>query len=123
VVNLVALAGKKGVSKERYEAVAQAAAGAEILCEYVFTSTDKIMHLDFVLIRNEMVLAVLSDSRQDVTYMKKYLTDTVTEAVDYKVKFFEGDKELLDFLKKAETKETNPKKDQHLKQVLRVLAV
>ncbi|HAP20422.1 MAG TPA: hypothetical protein DCR27_04035, partial [Lachnospiraceae bacterium] len=58
IVSLIILFSKKGVSKERFDKIKEASGNAILLTEYVFTSTEKIMNLDFVLIKNGNVLAV-----------------------------------------------------------------
>lgn len=57
LVALIAMFRKKGVTKERYDKVKTAAGQAVLYTDYVFTSTEKIMHLDFLLVKNGMFLA------------------------------------------------------------------
>lgn len=123
VVNLVVLAGKKGVSRQRYDKVVWAAGGSIVLTDYVFSSVDKVMHLDFLLIRNEMLLAVTAPSRQDTHYLKKYLNEIAQKTGGYKVKIFHNEDELIRFLQKAETTKSNEARDEKVREYLRSLAV
>lgn len=120
VVNLVVMLPKKSVDMERYDAVKKEAGEAVILADYVFTSTEKIMHLDFVVIKNGNVLAVAAPSKQDEDYMKKYFTDNVHRAASsYHVAFFETDEQLIKRLirlpKEAGGLETDEKMVEHLR--------
>ena len=58
LVALIAMFRKKGVTKERYDKVKTAAGQAVLYTDYVFTSTEKIMHLDFLLVKNGNVLGM-----------------------------------------------------------------
>ena len=95
-----------------------------ILSDYVFTSTEKIMHLDFVVIKNGNVLAVKASSKQDVEYMKKYFTDSVHKAASaYNVKIFDTDEELVKQLSRLTQIEGAPEKEEKVVEYLRSLAV
>ncbi len=124
VVNLVVMIPRKSVSAERFEAV-QAEVGEGILfTDYVFTSTEKIMHLDFVVIKNGNVLAVTAPSRQDVEYMKKYLEDCVHKAApSYHVRVFDTDQELVKQLSRMSQVEGEKESEEKVVEFLRSLAV
>lgn len=113
IVALIVLLPRKGVSEERYEKVRVLTENGTLYADYVFTSTDKIMHLDFLLVKNGNVLGVTGSSRQDVEYMKKYLTDCVKKtASGYHVRIFDTDEELashLQHLTKVEAEESREK--------------
>ena len=124
VVNLVVMLPRKSVSKERLEAIKKEVGEGIILSEYVFTSTEKIMHLDFVVIKNGNVLAVKASSKQDVEYMKKYFTDSVHKAASaYNVKIFDTDEELVKQLSRLTQIEGAPEKEEKVVEYLRSLAV
>lgn len=124
VVNLVVMLPKKSVSKERYDAVEKEAGEAVVLTDYVFSSTEKIMHLDFVVIKNGNVMAVAAPSKQDIDYMKKYFTDCVHKAASYHVAFFETDEQLIKRLAGLEDRvEDEQEKVEKLTEHLRSLAV
>ncbi len=50
VVALVVLLPKKSIDKDRYQAMRDITEPGILYTDYVFTSTEKIMHLDFMLI-------------------------------------------------------------------------
>jgi hypothetical protein len=124
MVSLIVLMPKKGVSPERYERM-EAAAGEGILyTDYVFTSTEKIMHLDFLLIKNGNVLGVVAPSKQDRTYLDKYLSDCVHKAAPgYHVRLFENDDEMIRHLERLTQAEPNKEKEKALVGYLHSLAM
>lgn len=96
IVALFVMIPRKSVEKERYEIVKAATGEGTLYTDYVFTSTEKIMHLDFLLVKNGNVLGVVASSKQDVTYMKKYLTDSVHKiSTHFHVKIFDNDEAFL----------------------------
>lgn len=102
VVALIVLLPRKGVSKERYQKAKEVCGDGVLYTDYVFTSTEKIMHLDFLLVKNGNVLALIAPSKQDVDYMKKYMTQQVSKlASDYGIKFFTKDEDFLKYAKKV----------------------
>lgn len=124
VVNLVVMLPKKGVSAERYARMEKEAGEAVILTDYVFSSTEKIMHLDFVVLKNCNVIAVVAGSEQDVEYMKKYFTDCVHRfASDYHVRFFEKDDEAIKQFSRLSQAEAEPETEEKLVEHLRSMAV
>lgn len=124
VVNLVVFLPRKSVSEKRVERMMQAADGSVLFTDYVFTSTEKVMHLDFLMIRNGNVLGVVAPSRQDTAYMKKYLADTVHKAApSYNVRVFDTDEELLKHLKKLSQIEGSETKEKKVEELLHSLAV
>lgn len=124
VVALVVMMPRKGVDRERYERVSQVAGGDILFTDYVFTSSEKIMHLDFLLIKNGNVLGVTAPSRQDVEYMKKYLTDSVHKAAsEFHIKVFGSDEEMLRYLDKLTQAEADQERTEKVREYLHSLAV
>ena len=124
VVALVVMMPRKGVERERYDKVSQAAREGILFTDYVFTSTEKIMHLDFLLIQNENVLGVMAPFRQDVEYMKKYLADSVHKAApEFHIKVFESDERLIQYLDKLTQTEADPERTEKVREYLHSLAV
>ena len=124
VVALVVMMPRKGVVRERYDTMLQAAGEGILFTDYVFTSTEKIMHLDFLLIKNGNVLGVAAPSRQDVEYMKKYLTDSVHKAAsEFHVKVFEKDEQMLQYVDKLAQAEADPERTEKVREYLHSLAV
>ena len=124
VVALVVMMPRRGVERERYDRMSQAAGEGILFTDYVFTSTEKIMHLDFLLIRNGNVLGVTAPSRQDVEYMKKYLADSVHKAApDFHITVFDTDGQMIRHLDKLAQTEADPERTEKVREYLRSLAV
>lgn len=124
VVNLIVMLPRKSVSKERYEKIKNAVGSGVVFADYVFTSSEKIMHLDFVVIKDGTVLAVTAPSRQDIPYMKKYLADSVHKAAsEYSVKVLDEDAQLLKQLSKSSGMKGTPEREEKVRDYLRSLAV
>lgn len=123
IVALVVFLKKKGVTNEQFEAVSNKTRGL-VLTDYVFTSTERVMHLDFVVIENDYVYAKMSDTtKQDVEHMKKYFTDSVHGVGDfYKVKFVDTQNSLEKNIGK-DIVEDFSEKNKELFDLLRTLAV
>ena len=124
IVALVVLLPKKGVDGERYEKMCAQELSGTLFVDYVFTSTEKIMHLDFLLVKNGNVLGVIAPSRQDVDYMKKYLTDCVNKvAPGYHLRLFESDEKLIAHLGRLTKAEADPVREKALAEYLHSLAM
>ena len=124
LVALIAMFRKKGVTKERYDKVKTAAGQAVLYTDYVFTSTEKIMHLDFLLVKNGNVLGVIAKSKQDVPYLKQYLTDVVKKtASSYHVRLFESDEKLISHLQRLTQEEASENSEKTLVDYLHSLAM
>lgn len=92
--------------------------------DYVFTSTEKIMHLDFLLVKNGNVLGVIAKSKQDVPYLKQYLTDVVKKmAPSYHVRLFESDEKLISHLQRLTQEEASENSEKTLVDYLHSLAM
>ncbi len=124
VVALVVLVPKKGVSRKRYESLEPLVEEGTLYVDYVFTSTDKIMHLDYLLVKRGNVLGVVAPSHQDVDYMKKYLSDCVNKvAPAYHVRLFDTDEEFISHVKRLTKVETEKSREQALVEYLYSLAM
>lgn len=99
VIAIVVLLPYKSVEKERLDAVKRALSPeAVLLTDYVFTSTDKVMHLDFVIIDRENVIGILDSKKKNRDYMQEYLQKGVVAAASsYKVKLCDSEKEFQNF--------------------------
>lgn len=97
LVSLIVMFPYHSVSAERYEKVREKLApGAVLYADLVITSPEKVMHLDFAVVGNGQVLALLGEGRQELSYVKKYLTEGVRNWGDgYAVKITESEKAFL----------------------------
>lgn len=124
MVGLFVMLPRKSVTKERFEKVKDWCGEGTLLTDYVFTSSEKIMHLDFLLIKNGNVLAVTAPFKQDIPYMKKYLAASVHKAApDYFVKVFENEEQMRKQLAKLSVIPSVPEREKKLLALLRSLAV
>lgn len=111
IVALFVMIPRKSVSGERYDKVKKECTGGILYTDYVFTSTEKIMHLDFLYVKSNTVLAVVAPSKQDEEYMKKYLKDSVHKiSSEYKVKVLKKDEEMIRSLRQlSQAEDIEPK--------------
>lgn len=124
IVALIVLLPRKGVSRERYERMEPLIENGTLYTDYVFTSTDRIMQLDFLLVKNGNVLGVLAPSKQDTEYMKKYLLDCVKKAAPgYHVQLFESDEKMISHVQRLTKREADEEKEKALLEYLHSLAM
>lgn len=99
IIALVVMVPRKSVDKGRYDQMRQTVAEEGILyTDYVFTSPDKIMSFDFLIIQNQNVMGILSEKKQDEAYILDYLKKSVeSQASGYQVKLFSSDEEFYKF--------------------------
>ncbi len=70
-----------------------------IFTDYIFTSSEKIMMLDFLVVTDRNIYVLPASTNQEPDYVKKYLTTGIrkwTESMD--IKFVRDDDELLRLL-------------------------
>mgnify|MGYP006972490360 FL=1 len=110
VIALVLMVPRKSVGKERFEKVQEALPeSAVLLTDYVFTSTEKVMSLDFVIVMNKNIYGIKNGKKTDDAYVEKYLSETISAgARGYRVQLFENDAAFLAMLKRSERIETAP---------------
>lgn len=124
IVNLIVFLPRKSVERERVEQMQQAAGEHVLFTDYVFTSSEKVMHLDFLLIWEGNVLAVMAPSKQDTSYTKKFLEESVHKlAPSYRVRVFKTEEELIRHLKTIKPVEEADKKEKKVEEFLHSLAV
>lgn len=119
IVALFVLMPRKSVSKERYDKVKEAIGEATMYTDYVFTSTEKIMHLDFLVVKNGNVLGVIAPSKQDTDYLKTYLKETVKKSCsNYHVKFFNKEEDMLQYVLRMSKREREEQQEKALIELL-----
>ncbi len=132
VIAVVVMLPYKSVEKERYDKMQEILSeDAVLLTDYVFTSTEKVMHLDFIIVDQENVIGVQDSKNKNVEYMQEYLQKGVaTTATSYNVKLCSSDKEMKQFYDRmlASKKETTlseeaKKRQEAVVSYLKVLAV
>lgn len=97
LVALIVMLPYHSAPRERYEKVKEKLApGAALYADLVITSPEKVMHLDFAVVGNGQVLALLGEGKQELSYVKKYLTDGVRNwGEGYAVNVVESEKAFL----------------------------
>jgi len=115
----------RSVGKERYEKVRQVLPERmKLYTDLVITSPEKVMHLDFAAVGNGHVICLLGQRKQEISYVRKYLTDGVHNwGSSYKVKIVESEKTFLGELASVKPCEVDEEEEQHVKSYLTSLIV
>ena len=72
-----------------------------IFTDYIFTSTEKIMMLDFLVVMRETIFILPSPTNQDQDYVKKYLVKGIRNASDqFDISFVWDDDKLISSIEK-----------------------
>lgn len=127
VVALVVLFPYRSVSRERYDKVsALVQEPVKLYTDLVITSPERIMNLDFAVVGNGQVVALVGKKGQDVAYIRNYLTQGVANWGDYKVKVLESEKLFLQEVRQlsdGEDREENEEEAQRVNSYLYSLIV
>lgn len=115
----------RSVSREQFDKVKAAVPeNVQLYTDLVITSAEKVMHLDFAAVGQNQVIALLGAGKQDISYVRKYLTDGVRNwGTGYKVKVVDSEKVFLGELRKIEQAEVNPDEEENVKSYLTSLIV
>lgn len=97
LTRLIVLYPYQSVERKRYDKVKEKlVSGAILYTDLVITSPEKVMHLDFAVVGNGQVLALLGTGKQELSYVKKYLTEGVRNwGSGYTVKVTDSEKTFL----------------------------
>lgn len=109
LVTFIVLFPYKSVSKERYDKVTELAGdNAVVMADMVITSPDKVMDLDFVIITDNQMLALVGKKGQDAKYIEKYLKESLknNELEEFTVKVFEEEKQFIKCIPSREYEST-----------------
>ena len=115
----------KSVDRKRYDAVAgKLPQNMQLYTDLVVTSAEKIMHLDFVAVGNGQVIGLLGEGKQELSYVRSYLTKGVANwGDDYRVKIVEREKIFLSELAAVEPREVDEEQEEKVKSFLTSLIV
>ena len=113
------------VEKERFDKVAKVLPEKmELYTDLVITSPEKVMHLDFIAVGNGQVIGLLGNGKQELSYVRKYLTSGVHNwGSGYKVKIVDSEKTFLGELAQIEPREMDEEEESHVKSYLLSLVV
>ena len=102
VIALVLMMPRHSVGKEQFDRMKGALPeGADLLTDYVFTSTEKVMALDFVIVMNKNVYGINGNKKMEDDYVKTYLKETISASSrGYQVHLLDSEKAFYDRLKK-----------------------
>lgn len=113
------------VSKERYDKVSEILPEkTELYTDLVITSSEKVMHLDFIVVGNGHVIGLLGEGKQELSYVRKYLTNGVHNwGTDYKVKIVDSEKTFLNEVSKIDIIDVDEEEEEHVKSYITALIV
>ncbi len=124
VVALVVLFPYHSVSLERYEKVKAAVPeNVKLYTDLVITSTDKIMNLDFAVVGQGKVIGLIGKQGQDVKYIRKYLSEGVSNCSDFRVMLVETEKAFMKEITNLSEKEILPEEEEKVNAYLCSLIV
>ena len=95
-----------------------------IFTDYIFTSSEKIMMLDFMVVTGGTIFVLPSSINKDQDYVKKYLTDGIkkwSEAFD--IRFVWDDEKLLAGLRDLQESKVSPRARREVLAYLQSLAM
>lgn len=97
VIALVVMLPHQSVERAQYEALKKVVSPqAVILADYVFTSPDKIMSFDFVVVEDKQVTGIAPGKADDIPYMTDYLKKGIAAiAPEFEVRIVVNEAEYL----------------------------
>ena len=125
LVALILLFPYRSVSQERYQQVKNKLAdGMELMADLVITSPEHVMHLDFVAVGQNQVIALLGEGKQELAEVRAYLSKGVHNwGSGYKVKIVESEKVFMQELQKVTAVEVKEEEEKKVKSYLISLIV
>lgn len=115
----------RSVEREQYDKVERVLSeGMKLYTDLVITSSEKVMHLDFIAIGNGKVIGLLGQGKQELSYVRKYLTEGVHNwGSGYKVKIVDSEKTFMGEVSKVEPCEVDIEEEEHVKSYIISLIV
>lgn len=115
----------QSVSRERYDKVSKLLPeGMTLYTDLVITSAEKVMNLDFIAIGNGQVIGLTGPKKQELSYIRKYLTKGVQNwGEGYKVKIVDSEKTFLKELTRVELCEMDEEEEDNVKSYFTSLIV
>lgn len=125
IVAAVLLFPYHSVPQERYQKVVdKLPEGMELYTDLVITSSEKVMHLDFLAVGQRQVIGLLGNGKQQLSDVRPYLTRGVQNwGSGYKVKIVDSEKLFLQELQHVAPVETDPEEEALVKSYLTSLIV
>ncbi|MDR1700108.1 MAG: hypothetical protein LBR68_02860 [Lachnoclostridium sp.] len=125
LVELIVILPYQTPPPEQYEQIkTKIGQDAVLLCDYVFTSKDKVMSLDFLIIEKGTIIGVTSHKKQNMTYLRDYLTKNIHhQAPDYTVMIADDTKDMIRIYNEIKEKEIADEQTEEIIKQLRILSV
>lgn len=125
LVGLIVVFPYHSVTRERYEHMKEnLPENMTLYTDLVITSSEKIMHLDFVVVGNGQVIGLLGQGKQELSYVRQYLTKGVHNwGSDYKVKIVDSEKTFFGEVSKVQPVEVDEEEESYVKSYITSLIV
>ncbi len=125
LVRFIVLFPYKSVGKKEYDdTAAHVKEGMELYTDLVITSPDKVMELDFIAVGNKQVIGLIGKEKQDVAYIRKYISDGVGNwGNGYKVKIVESQNIFLSELDSVTAADVDKEEEDNVKSFITSLIV
>lgn len=125
LVALIVLFPYHSVEQERYQNVVDHLPdNVELMADLVITSSEQIMHLDFIVMGQNQVVGLLGEGKQQLSEVRSYLSKGVHNwGSDYKVKIVDSEKLFLQELQNITPADPDPEVEDQVRSYLRSLIV
>lgn len=113
------------VDKQTYEnAKKHTAEKMELYTDMLITSPEKVMYLKFIAVGSNHVIALLGNDKQDIGYIRKYLSDGINYwGNGYNVKILEDEESFFKEIDSVTVQDVNYDEEQSVKAYLLSLVV
>ena len=113
------------VEESRYNKVkSNISEGMELYTDMIITSPDKVMNLDFIAVGNKQVIGLIGKEKQDIAYIRKYISDGVANwGSGYKVKIVESENLFISELNAVSLQEVDGEEEDNVKSYIKSLIV
>jgi len=111
--------------RQAYDRVKEHSDGKlQVYADMLVTSPEKVMYLEFIVIGSRHVIALAGSKKQDIPYIRKYLSDGVNNWGDsYKVKVLDNEKSFLREIDSIKVQDVNKEEEQKVKSYIISLVV
>lgn len=125
LVAVIVLFPYHSVGQERYRKVADhLPEKMELMTDLVITSTEHVMHLDFLVLGHNQVIGLLGNGKQQLPEVRSYLKNGVHNwGSDYKVKIVDSEKLFLQELQAIPKAEPDQEEEERVRSYLHSLIV
>lgn len=125
LVAMIVLFPYHSVGQERYQMVAERLPEKmELMTDLVITSSEHVMHLDFLVLGQNQVLGLLGNGNQQLSEVRSYLKNGVHNwGSGYKVKIVDSEKLFLQELQSVPEAEPDPEEEERVRSYLYSLIV